>query len=138
MIDYPFIHDDQLIRERKGLLLIMGNINSRKPKPILKSNQLYPHMFSQLSIQIRQWLIEENELRFSHQSPSKGHPLLLSAAQIGCRTICKVTKPHQFQGIVYLFFDTATAFSAQFERKSNIVENSHMWPHGIRLKDHSD
>ncbi len=67
------------VRHGKGLGLVVGHIESRKPEGFLNSANFRPHFFTQLGVEVGKGLVKQEKGRFRHQGPGEGHTLLLAA-----------------------------------------------------------
>jgi hypothetical protein len=85
--DTAIAHQRNPVREAQGLLLIVGDIQRRGPQPFLQSAEFAPHLLAQLGIEIRQWLIEQQQLGVPDDGPGQCHTLLLTTRQLCCRAV---------------------------------------------------
>ena len=77
LFDQAVAKNDDLVGQRHRLDLIMRHIDHRRAKIMVKLRDLKPHLDAQLGIQIRQRLVEQENLRLANNRPADRHALAL-------------------------------------------------------------
>ena len=73
------LHDDDTIAERHGFDLIMRHEHRGRRHALAQLLDLQAHLRTQLRIEVRQWLIEQEHLRVAYDAAAESDALLLSA-----------------------------------------------------------
>ena len=80
----------------------MGDKQRGDSQLLLNPFDLHSHVNPQLGIQITERLIEQQQLRLDHQSPSKCDSLPLSAGHLLGKTVCKFREAAYLQDVLHL------------------------------------
>ncbi|MNE74394.1 hypothetical protein D3C80_1704720 [compost metagenome] len=71
------MHDNDLISHCHGFDLIMGYIDSCRLKSMMQFLNFCTHSHSKLGVEIRQWFIEQENLRITNDRAPHGNSLAL-------------------------------------------------------------
>jgi hypothetical protein len=88
--ELTLVHDSHPIRQAHGLHLIMGNVKGGGLDCLVQAFELGAHAQAELSIQVGEWLVEEEHLRLHHESAGNGYPLSLATTELSGVAIQKV------------------------------------------------
>ena len=75
-------HHRDPVGERQGLLLVVRDVQDRRPHAPLEGLQLDPHLLAQPGVQVRQRLVEEQDRGIGRQGAGERHALLLAAGEL--------------------------------------------------------
>ncbi len=81
LLQHAVVHDGDAVRHRQCLELIMGHIDHGRAQLALHDLELAPHVGTQLGIEMRDRLIEQEQLGLAHDRPPDGGPLFLAAGE---------------------------------------------------------
>ena len=73
-----FVHHDNAVTQRHCLDLIVRDVNHRCSEVIMEPRNLAPHLNAKLRIEIRQRLVEQKDLRLTHDRTSQCDTLALT------------------------------------------------------------
>src|SRR5208282_6540584 len=79
LLDTAFVHHDDEIGKRQGLVLAVGHMYKADAEPALKALQLLSHADAQKRVERRQRLVEQEHARVGDERARQRHALLLSA-----------------------------------------------------------
>jgi hypothetical protein len=82
LLDAARIHDDDLVRQRQRLDLVMRHVDHGGAEPPLEACELHPHVDAQGGVEVRQRLVEEEDLRLAHDGSTYGDPLPLPPGKL--------------------------------------------------------
>ena len=99
LLDIAFVHYDDRIGHRKGLFLVMGNVNECDSKLVFQTDQFVLHVLSELEIQSAERFIQKQKLRLVYDRSGDGDTLLLTAAEQFYTAVLISIKIYQFQCI---------------------------------------
>jgi hypothetical protein len=102
--------------------------------------QLETHLLAQLGIEVRQRLIEQQQLGMADDGAGERHALLLAAGELGSRSLRDGVHSHQPQSVhrALANFAFPRPRAADPERIGDVIQHVHMRPDRIRLEDHSE
>ena len=115
----------------------MGHIDGGDLKLGQKDAQIFTGFFPEFCIQIGERFIKKNDLGFGHQRTGQGHALLLTAGKLGCRPVLKTLQLYKAQGLFDLAADDISGHLTGLKRIGHVVEDIHVRPDGVGLKDHA-
>ena len=79
LFDVPAVHDHDLVGQRHGLDLIVGDVDDGGAQPLMDALDLDPHLRAQRGIEVRQGFVKQKHLRLAHHRPSHRDALALAA-----------------------------------------------------------
>ena len=140
LLDAALVHHRDLMRQRERLALVMRHIHGGDAELPLQTLQLEAHQLAQLRVEVRQRLIEQQQLGFHHQCPRQREPLLLAARQLGRLAIAQMVELDSGEYLHHLGVDfgAAVLLLADLQRKCGVGENIHVRPDRIRLEYHTE
>ena len=77
------VHHHHCVGHGQGLLLVVGDVDKGDAQGLLDALQFILHVLAQLQVQSAQGLVQQQDLGPVYQGPGDGHPLLLSAGELG-------------------------------------------------------
>ena len=78
----PLMQDQQAIAEGHRLHLVVRHIQAGDAQAALQAADLGTHLYTQLGVQIGQWLVEQEQLRLAHNGAAHCHALPLPTGQL--------------------------------------------------------
>src|SRR5207253_11426520 len=91
---------------------------------------------AQLRVEVREWLVEEQDLRLDDERAGDGHALLLAAGELIRLTIAEPSEADELQGLVDLLCDVGLAPALQAQAIPGVVPNGQVREEGVVLEDH--
>ncbi len=82
LLDAPVVHDDDAVRHRHRLHLVVRHVDSGGLEPLVQRLDLGAHRDAQLRVEVRQRLVEQEHLRVAHDRAAHGDALPLAAGQL--------------------------------------------------------
>ncbi len=128
------------MRERERLALVVGHVNGGDAELALQALQLETKVMPKLRVQVRERLVEEQELRLHHQRARERQALLLAAGQLGRLALGEVVELDGVQHAHHLVADFGARIlpGADFERERRVLEHVHVRPDRVRLEHHAE
>ena len=90
-------HHD-LVGHGHGLDLVVGDIDHRVAELLVQLGDLHPHLHAQRRVEVRQRLVEQEDLRLAHDGPPDGDPLPLPARQLPRPPVQKLVDLQELRG----------------------------------------
>ena len=132
------IEDGDAVREGQGLFLVVGHVDGGDGQVLLELPDFGAHLLADLGVQVGEGLVEEKHVRVEDQGAGQGHALLLAARELAGIPLFEARQVDQRQGVVHLLGDLRAGRFLDLEAVGHIVEDGHVRPEGIVLKDHAD
>ena len=132
-----FEHRDT-VTHGEGFCLVVGHIDGGDAEATLQGRNLGSGLNAQFCIQVRQWLVHQEHLRFTHDSATHGYALALSTrecfglpVEIGLQVkkLCCFENPRG----TFVFVD-----AGNLERKTHVLCHGHVGVESVVLEDHGD
>ena len=136
--DLRVAHDDDPVRHRQGLLLVVGDVDRRQREALLQLADFLPDLAAQLGVEVGEGFVEQQDGRFQDQGAGDGDPLLLSAGQLARQTLSVAGKTHQLQAVFGPVPDLRLGDAAHREAVGHVLEHGHVRKQGVGLKHHGD
>src|SRR5690606_29838366 len=138
LLDLAVEHDDDAVAEGHRLLLVVGDVDHGGAEPPLELGELDPHLDAQLGVEVREGLVEEEDVRLTHDRAAQRDTLPLAAGQftgsppeqrldaedLGCLEDARLP---------------LAAFVAQVPQpEGEVLLDGHVRVEGVVLEDHRD
>src|SRR5438876_1515813 len=118
--------------------LVMCDVYNSCLNTLVQLNDLCACGDTQFSIQVRERLVHQEDLSFTHNCTSKGDALTLTTGQLFWFAFEQLLQAENASRFFHTFFNIIFLEVAQLQTKSHVIENSHMRVEGIVLEDHGD
>ena len=82
LLDLGVAHDDDQVGHGHGLALVVGDDDGGDAQSLLQLAKFDLHRFTQIGIQRRQGLVEQEYVRLERQGAGDGDPLALAAGKL--------------------------------------------------------
>ena len=116
----------------------MSDEDHRHAAFLLHALQFGPHLQPQPGVQIRQRLVQHQQLGLHHQRACQRHPLLLAAGKVGRLAPGKVRQPDCGQPFLDTGSQRRTAQAVQLQPEGDVIEHGQMREQGVGLEDQPD
>src|SRR5215217_6201092 len=114
----------------------MGYEDESVPRGFLQSFKFLLHLFTQVLVEGRQWLVEQQHLGLRYQRARQGHALLLAAGKLRRATSVKIGKADHIEYFGHALVPVDCFYPQDLERKIDILSHCHMGKQRVALKDH--
>ena len=95
-----------------------------------------PHLDSQLGVKVRQWLIEQEQLRIAYERPTHGYPLALTARELAGASIEKLFDLKLPGHVLQLAGAGCTVHPAHFHAERDVPGHGHGRIQSVGLEHH--
>jgi len=102
----------------------------------MQRGQLLAGGDAQLGIEVRERLVEEEDLRIAHDGTADGDPLPLPTGELRRFALQQRIEPQQFRGSLHLGIDLRAWLAGVLQSECHVVVHAHMRIQGIGLKHH--
>ena len=97
LLHHASVEDDDAIRQRQRLGLVVRHVDERNPCTPLQRLDLGAHALPQLGVEIGQRLVEQQDRRLDHERAGERHTLQLAARQLSWMTSFEALKADCFE-----------------------------------------
>ncbi len=138
LLDLAARHDGDPVRDRERLVLVVGHEHGRDADALLDLPDVLAHAHAQLRVEVRERLVEEQQLRLEHERSGERDALLLAAGDArrdSCgRDACRPTSSSTCSPRAHPIFRPRQFAQPQPER--DVLEHGHVRPERVVLEDH--
>jgi hypothetical protein len=130
------VHHGDPVAHREGLVLVVGDVDRCQPELALDRDQLGSNADSQLGIQVREGLVQQQHLGIHDQGSCQGDTLLLPAAELAGEALLETGETQELQGVRHALGCALAADTCQAQSVADVFGNAHVGEQGVILKDH--
>ena len=138
--DLAIAHHRNLVGECQRFELVVRDEQRGDLQALREHLEFDAHVVTELGVEVRERLVEQQRLRLTDERTRKGETLLLAAGQLRSRTALQAIEAHQSErlhhAILHLSFGQFAL--ALCERERNIIEHVHVRPDSVGLEHHAD
>ena len=116
----------------------MGNIDEGGSQLLVQLDDLGTHAGTQLSIQVGQRLIEQEDGRVTDHGAAQSNTLTLTTGQSLRLTVEQVLNLQNLGSLADALVDLVLGHLAQLQTESHVLVNGHVRVQGVVLEDHRD
>ncbi len=132
------VHHHDLVGHGHGLDLVVGHVDGRRAEPLMQLFDLGTHGDAQLSVEVRQRLVEEEDLRVAHNGSAHGDALALAAGELARIASKELGQAENLRRLVDAFFDEALLGAPELQREAHVVGDRHVRIERVVLEHHGD
>ncbi len=82
LFDFTLVEDENPVRERHGLHLVMRNKHGRCPDPFVEFGKFNTSIMTQLGIEVRKWFVEQQHGGLAHDGATNCNTLALTTGKL--------------------------------------------------------
>ena len=116
--------------------MVMRDINRCESVILADTTNLGAHLQPEPGVEVGKWLVEKHTTGADHQSPGKGHALLLTAGELSDFPFRIRTHLHGFQRGLDPLADFRLGNAPFLQSEGDIFGHRHVRPEGVTLKHH--
>ena len=116
----------------------MGNIDEGGSQLLVQLDDLGTHAGTQLSIQVGQRLVEQEDRRVTDHCTAQGNTLALTTRQSLRLTVEQVLDLQDLSSLADALVDLVLGHLAQLQTESHVLVNGHVRVQSVVLEDHRD
>ena len=129
------MHHGDPVRDGERLLLVVRHEHRRDAETLLDVADLLAHADTQLRVEVRQRLVEQQQPRALHERASKRCALLLASGDLCGAAPRMMRQAHEVEHLGDPIGDLATRDARYPQRVGDVLRNAHVGQ-GIVLKHH--
>ena len=138
LLDETILHNDDSRSHGHCLDLVVGNVNEGGAESLMDLGKLGSHRRAELSVEVRQRLVEKEDLRVTDDSTTERDTLLLTAGQSLRLSVEQVSDIEDTSGLFDLSLDLFLRHLAELQTERHVVEHGHVRVQSVVLEHHRD
>ena len=116
----------------------MGNVDEGGLQALMQLGDFGTHLHAQLSVQVGQRFVEQEDLRLTDDSTAKSNTLTLAAGQSLRLTVQQVVNAQNAGSFFHAALDFVLGGLAQLQAERHVVEHGHVRIQRVVLEHHRD
>ena len=138
LFDPSAVQHHDPVGQGHGLHLVMGDVDHGRAQPLVQRRELIAHAHPERRVQVRQGLVEQEDLGFTHDGPADGHALALAARQGLGLAVQIVADVQHLGGGVDAAPDVGLVDLRQRQGEAHVLAHRHVRIERIGLEHHGD
>ena len=127
-----------MLGERDGLLLVVGHHDGGGPNRPQQRLQLQTQLLAELRVEVRQRLVQEQDVRLDRQSAGQRHPLLLAATELTGSPPLEADESDLLEPPPHPVGDLTPSDPALAHAVRDVLLHRHMREQGVVLEHQAD
>src|SRR5215218_6053025 len=136
LLDAAVAHDDDAIRDRHRLLLVVGHVDRAEVELVLQLLDLLAHAHAQPGVEVGQRLVEEDRLWPRGVGAGERDALLLPATELRRRPHHELLHADHAQYLGNTLLDLTLAGALHAQAVGDVLEHAHVRPDRVALEYH--
>ena len=138
LLQLPLAHHGDAVAHRHGLHLVVGDVQRGGREPRLQLDDVGPGLHPQRGVEVRQWLVHEEDEGLAHNGPGQGHPLALATRELPGLAVDQRGQPEGLGGLLDLGRSLLLGHATLAERELNVLGHRQVGVERVALEDHGD
>ena len=136
--DLPGPHDGDTLAERHRLDLVVGDVDGGDAEPLVQLRERGAHADAELSVEVRERLVEQERLGLANDRPAHRDALSLPARELRRAPVEQGRQPEQFGDLVDAPRDLGLLGPPSFQPITQVLAHAHVGVERVGLEDHCD
>ena len=138
LLDDAVLHNHDAVTKGHSLGLVVGNINERALNLVTQLDELGTHLVTQLSVQVGQWLVHQEDLGITHDGAADSDTLTLAARKRLGLTVEILGNTQNLGSGANLAVNLVLGDLLELKRKRHVLVHRHVGVQSIALEHHGD
>ena len=138
LLDDAVLHDNDAVAHGHSLGLVVGNVDEGGSQLLVQLDDLGAHGGTQLSVQVGQRLVQQEDCRVTDHCTAQSDTLALTTGQSLGLAVQQVLDLQDLSSLVDAAVDLVLRGLAQFQTESDVLVDGHMGVQSVALEDHGD
>ena len=134
----PVAHHGDPVRELHRLGLVVRHVQRGEAELPLHGQQLEAQLLPYLGVDVRERLVEQDEVAAGDERARERDPLLLPAAHLAGVLPLELGDPHEVEDAPDALRDLLLLDPPTLERIGDVLEGRHVRPERVGLEDHRE
>ena len=138
LLDAAVVQDHDAIGQRHRLDLVVRHVDRRRRDALAQPLDLGAHLHAQLGVEVRQRLVEQEDLGVAHDGAAHRDALALAAGELARHARCQQVDVEDARGVVDPAADLGLGDAAVAQRERHVLEHRHVRVERVVLEHHGD
>ncbi len=138
LLDDAALHDGDPVGERQRLDLVVGHVDHRVLQRLVQPLDLDAQLRAQLGVEVRERLVEEEDIDIAHQCPADGDALALAAGKRCRLSLEKRLDLQDLGGAGHPLVDLGLRHLGHLQAEGEVLLHRHLRIERIGLEHHAD
>src|SRR5215210_9392553 len=136
LLHLTVLEDDDPVGHRHGLGLVVGDVDARRPDPVVQLGDLRPHLHPELGVEVTERLVHKERLRLADYGTPEGNPLPLAAGERLGLPVEETLDGENPCGLLHPARNLVLVQLPELEGEAHVLPNVHVRVEGVVLEDH--
>ncbi len=138
LLDDAVLHNDDAVAHGHSLGLVVGNVDEGGSQLLVQLDDLGTHAGTQLSIQVGQRLVQQEDGRVTNHCAAQSNTLALTTGQSLRLTVKQVLDLQDLSSLTNALVDLVLGHLAQLQAERHVLVNGHVRVQSVVLEHHGD
>src|SRR5690606_15049979 len=138
LLDDAVMHDDDLVGHGHRLDLVVGDVDGRRLEALVQFLDLGAHADPQLGVEIRQRLVEQENLWIAHDGAAHGDALALAAGKLARIARKQRDQAEDLGGALHAAVALGLGRVPQLQREGHVLGDRHVRVERVVLEHHGN
>src|SRR5690606_2846205 len=138
LLDDAVVHHHDLVGHGHGLDLVVSDVDRGRLQALMQLLDLGAHLHAELRVEVRQRLVEQEDLRIADDGATHGDALALTARELTRISLEQVLQPQNIGRLVHALLNLALRRAPELERECHVIRYGHVRIKGVVLEHHRD
>ena len=138
LLDDAITHNNDAVAHGHSFGLVMGNIDEGGSQLLVQLDDLGTHAGTQLSIQVGQRLVKQEDGRVTNHCAAQSNTLALTTGQSLRLTVKQVLDFQDLSSFTNALVDVVLGHLAQFQAECHVLVHGHVRVQSVVLEHHGD
>ena len=116
----------------------MGDVERGDAQVSLDAGNVGTHLHPKFGVEVRQWLVHQEQFRLAHDGSAHSHPLALPTGEIRWLLVQLLGDLENLGSVFYLLSAFGFRDLAEPQREADVVRDTHLRVQGVTLEHHGD
>src|SRR5262249_43757730 len=138
LLDAAPVHHGDPVRHRERLVLVVGDVDERRPELRLDALELELHLLAELDVECSERLVEEERSRSVDKRAGERDALLLAARELPWPALLEALELPDLEDLEHSASVLAPRDLLHLETERDVVVDRHVREEGVLLEHHVD
>ena len=138
LLDPPMVHHHDPVGQRHRLDLVVRDVDRGGPHLLVHALDLDAHLHAELGVQVRQRLVEQEDLGIAHDRPAHRDALALAAGERLGLAVEKLGNVEDARRLVDPSLDLGLGIALEPQPERHVLGHRHVWVERVVLEHHRD
>ena len=138
LVENTQFHYSDPVGHGHSLGLIVGHVDEGGFKLLVELADLRTGLNAKFGVKVGKWLVQQEDVRLTHDGTAKGHTLTLTAGELAGLAFEQFHNAEDLGSVIHAALDLFFVHLAELEAEGHIVVDGHVGVESVGLKDHGN